>query len=163
MKSVYLKDAVDQLDFTNGTDAVKAGAFIQVDKRAGQVIGDTAASAKGAIRVRGVIRVNKDASDLAKDAPVFWDADGTDLGGLTGGCANSASDFLIGRALTAAGTAVTTVDVELNEPPLQALLDSTAGTAGGTMAELEATYTEATVANNFASIVAVLKKAGLIA
>lgn len=61
-------------------------------------------------------------------------------------------------------------DVEFLQAAIASLTDNSGGTANDTLADVEATYTEATLANNFAdlaakvnAILAALRKAKIIA
>jgi len=165
----------DNLDYTPGS-AVEAGDVVISNDQAGVVQTDLAANELGSIRVRGVVEFKKDASAISAGDPVYWDNDGTEAGGTTGGAATGtvgSGNFFIGRALEAAGTAVNVVDVALNSigaaDANADLTDSTGGTAATTLAAIEGTYTQATLANNFASLAAeqaqikaALRAAGII-
>lgn len=82
----------------------------------------------------------------------------------------------LGRAQTAAAADGDTIEVQLFAKAVKpaaaiaSLTDNSGGTANDTLQDVEATYTEATLANNFAdlaakinSILAALRKAGVIA
>ena len=169
-----IRQTGDNLDYTPSA-ATTAGAPVLSNDQAGIVTTDLAASELGSIRVRGVVDVNKDSSAFSAGDPVYWDNDGTDVGGATGGAATvvATGNFFLGRALEAAGTAATEVEIALNSigaaDANADITDNTAGTAAAALAAIEGTYTQATVADNFATLVteqnaikAALRAAGII-
>jgi len=155
----------DNVDYTAGS-ALEAGDVLEASGQAGVLVTDLASGALGALRIKGIVNVQKDNSAITDGLQVGWDIDGTTVNGATGGALTAtvaSMDFVVGRAIEAAGTAVADCQVALNEVGAQAITNSTGGTAATTLAALEATYTQTTVANAFASIYAILEKAGIVA
>lgn len=137
-----------------------AGDIVQDSDLAGMLLNDMVSGDLGSIQIRGMIEAKKDANAFTAGDPVYWDNDGTDVDGNTGGAATvvATGDFYLGRAVAAAGTADTDIVVDLNSVAAADanadITDSTAGTAAASLAEVEGTYTQATVADNFATLVA---------
>lgn len=165
-KSLYVQDG-NNVDYTPAA-AATAGAIVQQNGLAGQVVADLTAGELGALRVVGIVDVQKDATAITDGLQVGWDNDGTDVNGATGGALTStvaSMDFVVGIAQEAAGTAVADCKVALNTAPLIAevtIANNTAGTVAAALAALEGTYVQATVANNFATLFSVLQTSGLI-
>ncbi len=116
---------------------------------------DNSAGAAGAkkvrVRTRGRVQLpitSIDVSDLGK--AVYASDD--DVFTLT-----QSTNSHVGKVVrfVATGTVIVSYDAD-NPPPglLTELTDSSGGTANDTLADLEATYTEATVANNIADLAA---------
>lgn len=167
VKSTLYQDDPSIADYT-AVSAVTAGAIVEDAARAGQVIADIAAGEKGSIRIAGFIKVNKTHPAMTAGANIYWDNDGTDVGGVTGGAATatlSEGDFHLGRSLAAAGTNVTQVIVALNEHAPVTIVDLNAGTDNGTMpaACTAGTYDETIAENAIETTLGILRKAGVVA
>lgn len=162
-------DTVDYTPVSAGT----AGDIVFQGSYAGQVVSQLDAGQKGALRIRGIITVNKDSGTFAAGQIIGWNTDGTDVGAATGGAATSTTasiDFVLGRCIEAASGGATTCKVDLNNPsnfPKQAITNSTTGTAATTLATWAGTNVSAAEIaafnNNFASIFQILQKAGVVA
>jgi len=157
----------DSIDYTPAA-AGTAGDIVFNGSRAGQVVTQLAAGEKGALRVRGVIVVNKDSGTFTAGQNIGWNSTGTDVGGATGGAATStvaSMDFMLGRTIESATGGATTTKVALNEYSKQLLTNSTAGTAATALATMTGTNLvageRATIDNNFATIWTILHKAGI--
>lgn len=167
VKSTLYQDDPNIVDYTP-VSATTAGAIVESSGKAGQVTSDLAAGEKGAIRIKGIIKVNKTHPAIADGVNIYWDNDGTDVGVITGGAATATStsgDFLLGRSLAAAGTNVTQVIVALNESVPVSIVDLNEGTYSGTMpaACTAGTYDETIAENAIETTLEVLRKAGVIA
>jgi len=116
---------------------------------------DNAAGAAGAVyarlRVKGRVQLpisSFDVSDLGK--AVYASDDDTFT--LT-----QSTNSHIGKAVRFVATGTTIVEFDAHNPPpgaLTELTDSSGGTANDTVAAIEATYVQATIANNFADLAA---------
>jgi len=106
------------LDYTPAA-ARTAGQVVQVGGRAGICTTDLAASEKGAVQVKGIIKIVK--AQVAGNAgdPVGWDEDGDPYGGVAGSGALTTiltdADFLVGSLVAAAAATDETALVALNE------------------------------------------------
>lgn len=145
-KSKFWK-ASGAIDYTMGTDDGTAGYPYQDGDYAGILATDLDAGALGALIVEGIFEVNKDSSSFSAGDTAYWDNDGTDVGGDTGGAASStASDFALGRVFAAAGTAATTVKVVLNEfgadDANADITDNSTGTAGAAIGTFSSAGTD---------------------
>lgn len=108
---------------------VKDGEIIGIPGDAGKrvaamVIGDTDVATPGTIAVgettqviiKGRIRAEKDTSvSFSQGVTCWWDASANKVSNAA--TANQHGDFVLGRVVSAAGTAATNVDVDLNEGP----------------------------------------------
>jgi hypothetical protein len=165
-KSEMRQDNPDTRNYTPTADKT-AGDIVEDGGIAGQVKNDIIANELGAIRVAGHIRVNKTHPGMGHPINVYWDNDGTDVGGATGGAATailSEGDFLLGSSLAASGTNVAYVDVDLNRRIPVSVVDLNAGTDSGTMpaACAAGTYDETIAENALETLLAVLRKTGSI-
>lgn len=107
MTKLYVMSG-DVLDHTPSS-AVSSGQVLVLGKRVGVALGDIAANATGAVRVRGVfVLAKKSTDDMAQGALLYWDAV---AGNLT---TTTTSNTLAGFAATAAGSGATTVEISLN-------------------------------------------------
>ncbi len=108
----------DTLDYTPAA-AVVAGQVVQAGGRAGIAVAAIAASVLGAVRVKGVIEVNKAQVSGNVGDPVGWDEDGDPYNGTAGSGALTTSlfnmDFLVGSLTAAAAATDETAKVALNE------------------------------------------------
>lgn len=106
----------DTLDYTPGS-AVLAGTVYLIGTTVVTIVPkDIAADEKGATAVRGVFNVPKDNSDVSAGDALYWDADGSPVGGtaLSGAFTKTANgNVFAGIALEAAGTGVGDVDMFL--------------------------------------------------
>lgn len=164
IKARFYSDG-DVVDFT-ATSAGTAGDIVQNGSLAGMLVTTLAAGEQGAIRVKGIIDVNKDSGTFVNSDPVYWDNDGTDVGGATGGAATKtigSGDFFLGRCVAAAAGNATTAKVALNQKAFFALTNSTGGTAATSLAAMTGGGTNySTIDNNFATIWTTLKKIGAV-
>jgi predicted RecA/RadA family phage recombinase len=161
--TIYQEDRTIR-DYTPASDT-EAGAIVESGGLAGQVTSDLTAGQKGAIRIAGIIKVNKTHPAITHPVNVYWDKDGTDVDGSTGGAATatlSEGDFFMGATCGTAGTNVATVEVDLNVRVPISVLDLNAGTDGGTMTAAGTAYDETIFENNQEVILGVLRKTGLI-
>ena len=114
--SVYLKEG-KSIDHTPAS-AVTAGSIIQVGAIAAFAPSAIAASVLGAVRVSGVIRAPAVALLGNVGDNVWWDSDGTPVGGTTDGAATtrpSAGNFWIGTLVKALIATDGVADVALNK------------------------------------------------
>jgi predicted RecA/RadA family phage recombinase len=106
----------DFLDYDPGS-AVLSGTVYLVGTTVVTIVPkDIAANEKGATCVRGVFNVPKDNSDVSAGDSLYWDADGSPVGGtaLSGAFTKTANgNTFAGVALEAAGTGVGDVDMFL--------------------------------------------------
>jgi predicted RecA/RadA family phage recombinase len=106
----------DTLDYTPGS-AVLAGTVYVIGTTVVTIVSkDIAANEKGAVAVRGVFNVPKDNSNVAAGDALYWDADGSPVGGdaLSGAFTKTANgNTFAGIALEAAGTGVGDCDMFL--------------------------------------------------
>jgi hypothetical protein len=117
MSAVYLGSDDEQV-ITNGGTAVVCGAIVRVDaagSKAGVVssLQGIAANAQGGVKIRGRFNVVKRSADVwaAGDA-VLWSISNSNATNKTANA--GASSFTLGRAINAAGSGVTTAEIELN-------------------------------------------------
>ena len=97
----------DMIDYTPGSN-VSAGDIVVQSELVGQVVADTLSGDKGALRVTGVINVPKLSTDVVAIGDVlYWDA------GNTRATTTASTHNIIGKAVEAAGSGVTDVDVML--------------------------------------------------
>lgn len=118
----------DIIDYTPGS-AVLAGTVYVIGTTIVTIVPrDIAADEKGATATRGVFNVPKDNSDVSAGDALYWDADGSPVGGtaLSGAFTKTAGgNVFAGIALEAAGTGVGDCDM---------LLRSIDGTVPGNLA-----------------------------
>ena len=104
------------IDYTPG-GAVTAGDVIVLGTAlVGVVQRSVAASVKTTLDIHGAYNMPKDSSDVAIGVALYWDADGSPVGGtaLSGAVTTtSTGNPFAGWALEAAGTGVGDVDVDL--------------------------------------------------
>lgn len=104
--SVY-RNQGDLIDYTPGSNVSAGDIIVQVDL-IGQVPNDILANEKGSLRIEGVINVPKLSSDVVAVGDVlYWDA------GNTRATKTASTHKIIGKAVEAAGSGVTDVDVKL--------------------------------------------------
>jgi len=135
------------VDYTMGTDDGTAGYPYLFGDKAGILQTDLAAGEVGSLSTEGIWIAKKDSSAVTIGDAIYWDNDGTDVDGNTGGAASTtASDFALGRAFAAAGTAATTVKVVLNESgaadTITDITDSSTGTASDTIGTFSSAGTD---------------------
>lgn len=122
----------DTLDYTPGS-AVAAGTVYVIGTTVVTIVPkDIAADEKGATAARGVFNVPKDNSDVAAGDALYWDDNGSPVGGtaLSGAFTKTASgNVFAGIALEAAGTGVGDCDM---------FLRSIDGTVPGNLAPIPA-------------------------
>ncbi len=118
----------DTIDYTPGS-AVLAGTVYVIGTTIVTIVPkDIAADEKGATATRGIFNVPKDNSDVSAGDALYWDADGSPVGGTasSGAFTKTANgNVFAGIALEAAGTGVGDCDM---------LLRSIDGTVPGNMA-----------------------------
>jgi len=118
----------DAIDYTPGSE-VLAGSVVVIGTTIVTITAvDIAADEKGSTVTRGVFNVPKDSSDVSAGDALYWDADGSPVGGtaLSGAFTKTANgNVFAGIALEAAGTGVGGVDM---------LLRSIDGTVPGNLA-----------------------------
>lgn len=120
------------------------------ESRADNSAGATAAI-NARVRVRGVVQLpitSIDSTDLGK--PVYASDDDTFT-------LSQSTNSHIGKAVRFVATGTVLVEFDAHNPPpgsITELTDSSGGTANDTVAAVEATYVQATVANNFADLAA---------
>lgn len=97
----------DMIDYTPSGNVSAGDIVVQVDL-IGQVVSDTLADQKGALRIEGVINAPKLSTDVVAIGDIlYWDAGNSR-------CTKTASTHkIIGKAVEAAGSGVTDVDVKL--------------------------------------------------
>jgi predicted RecA/RadA family phage recombinase len=81
--AVFVQEG-DSVDYTPGSDT-PAGTFVVEGSRVGITKIPIVANRLGALALRGIFRAPKDASNITtKGANLYWDADGTPVGGTAG-------------------------------------------------------------------------------
>ena len=107
MSLTTVKQTGDLINYTPGADAA-AGAIVVQGELIGQVVADTPANTLGALRIEGVITAPKLSTDVVTvGAVLYWDAGNSR-------CTITASTHKkIGKAVSAAGSGATSVDVKL--------------------------------------------------
>ena len=107
MSLTTYRSAGDLIDYTPGAN-VSAGDIVVQGELCGQVVADLLAGEKGALRVEGIIKAPKLSTDVvAIGAVLYWDAGNSR-------CTTTASTHnMIGKAVTAAGSGVTEVELKL--------------------------------------------------
>jgi len=103
------------LDYTPAA-ARTAGEVVQVGGRAGICTTDLAASEKGSVQVKGIVKMAKAAVAGNAGDPVGWDEDGNPIDGS--GVVTTIltdADFLVGSLIEDVGTGDSTALVALNE------------------------------------------------
>lgn len=106
----------DTIDYEPGSAVVAGTIYVVGTTMVTIVPRDIAADEKGASQTRGVFNVPKDNSDVSGGDALYWDADGSPVGGtaLSGAFTKTASgNVFAGIALEAAGTGVGDVDMYL--------------------------------------------------
>lgn len=153
----------ENIDYTPGS-AVLAGTVYVLGNCVTIVPKDIAADEKGATSTRGVFNVPKDNSDVSAGDTLYWDDDGSPVGGtaLSGAFTKTAgSNNIAGTALEAAGTGVGDVDMLLHslDSALQASYGPTSvatvavgGTAIGNANAVDVGFTLVTGADDTAAI-----------
>jgi len=107
MAKNYIKDGA-VIDFTAGAD-ISSGDLVIVGKRIGIALGDIASGATGAVQMRGVFEVPKEASlAVVQGDLLYCNVGATELD------KTATSQTLAGYAFAASGTSETTVLVDLN-------------------------------------------------
>ena len=110
----------DYVDVT-ASGAKTGGTPYAVGVRAGLPANDIADAATDGVQTEGLIKCVKITGAFALDDPIYWDADGSPLGGTasSGAATNVEStatgDFLLGECAIAAGATDTTCIVRLNQ------------------------------------------------
>lgn len=107
----------DYLDYTPAAPVV-AGQVVQAGGRAGICASAIGANVKGAVQVKGIIKVKAAAISGNVGDPIGWDENGTPVGGTATGAATttlSAADFIIGSLVAALADTDGVAQVALNE------------------------------------------------
>lgn len=155
----------DHIDYTPGSD-VTAGAVVVLGTALVAIAEvDIAANEKGSLALRGGFNVPKDASDVAQGAALYWDADGSPVGGtaLSGAATTtSTGNPFMGFALEAAGTGVGDIDCDLRSADsttisgdlsrMPSATVAVGGTAIGNANAVSTGFTKVTGANNSAAV-----------
>lgn len=159
----YYRHSGENIDYTPGS-AVLAGTVYEVGQIVTIVPKDIAADEKGATATRGVFNVPKDNSDVSAGDTLYWDTDGSPVGGtaLSGAFTKTVgANKIAGTALEAAGTGVGDVDMLLHslDSALQASYGPTSvatvavgGTAIGNANAVDVGFTLVTGADDTAAI-----------
>ncbi|MCA9132938.1 MAG: DUF2190 family protein [Planctomycetales bacterium] len=107
MSLTTFRQTGDLIDYTP-SGAASAGDIVVQSELVGQVVADLAAGQKGALRIEGVITAPKLSSDEVDIGDVlYWDAGNSR-------CTTTASTHkIMGKAVSAAGSGATSVDVKL--------------------------------------------------
>ena len=124
-EAIFKHDGLS-VDYTPGS-AVAAGDVVVIGDRIGIAKLAIAANALGALATCGVFTMLKVTGAITDGQDLFWDVDGTPVGGsATGAVTTEAVGPWIGTAIGAATESATTVDVDFrqNRPePLAAPID----------------------------------------
>lgn len=134
----------DTIDYTPGSAVLAGTVYVLGTTIVTIVPKDIAADEKGASALRGVFNVPKDNSDVAAGDALYWDADGSPVGGtsLSGAFTKTAStNVFAGIALEAAGTTVGDCDMVLRS------IDGTVPGALGPLPVATAAATGTAIAN----------------
>lgn len=118
MQGQFIQDG-KHIDYTPGS-AVDAGDVVFIAAIAGVAPRDIAANTLGSLTIAGVHRIAKATAAINAGADVYWDADGDPVGGTAGSgaaTATSTGNTLMGKAVAAAGSGTSHVDVLLNNNP----------------------------------------------
>ncbi|MDD4888321.1 MAG: DUF2190 family protein [Phycisphaerae bacterium] len=112
----FVATGAEVIPHTPGS-AVTAGDVVVQGKLVGVAKLDIAANVKGSLAINGRMKFPKDSSNLSSvGAAVYWDADGSPVGGtaLSGALTSTASgNTFAGWTLETAGTTVGTVEILL--------------------------------------------------
>ncbi len=95
---------------------IVGGDVVVVGTRIGVACADIAEDAIGSVAMEGVFSLPKATGAIAQGAAVYWDADGTPVGGTSGAGAattTSTDNVEAGYAFAAAGESAATVQVKL--------------------------------------------------
>jgi len=114
--SQYLQEGLS-IDYTPSS-AVYAGNILNLGAVSAFTPTDIAASALGKVAVRGVIRGPHAARPGSVGDNVWWDADGTPVGGTNDGAFTTnaaAGDWWVGTLIKACATTDATCDIALNK------------------------------------------------
>lgn len=105
------------LSYANATGAaIASGEVVVVGTRIGMALTDIANGAIGEVGMEDVFELPKATGAIAQGAVVYWDADGTPVGGTSGAGAattTSTDNVEAGYAFAAAGESAATVQVKL--------------------------------------------------
>ena len=113
MEAIFVQDG-HSIDYTPAS-AVEASEVVMFGDQPMVAPRPIAASVLGALATEGVFDVKKDTSTILIAQAIYWHTDGTPVGGTATGAANNVAvgGYLMGQALAAAATGVTTVRVKL--------------------------------------------------
>lgn len=107
MSLTTVKQTGDLIDYTPSA-AVSAGDIVVQSDLVGQVVADVGAGEKGALRIEGVITApNLSTDDTGIGDVLYWDA------GNSRTTLVASTHKIIGKAVSVAGSGVTSVDVKL--------------------------------------------------
>jgi len=145
----------DAIDYTP-VAAVTAGDVIVTGDTVGIATNDIAANVLGSLTVSGVFKVPKATGAIAKDAKVYWDADGSpNVGTALSGAATSTAmgNTRMGTATALAASGDTYVLVRLTQANRTEPMDVavTATTGGGTTGLIPAGTSFVTVTSDSAN------------
>lgn len=125
MQARFLAEG-DRVDYTP-SGAVSAGDVILVNGLIRIAALDIAAAALGALVTEGLFEAVKDNSDIADGNALYWDADGSPVGGvaLSGAFTTTSSgNTFSGFAVKAAGTTAATVNMRLLHIPATLIVNN---------------------------------------
>jgi predicted RecA/RadA family phage recombinase len=115
-EAIFLQDG-DSIDYTPGS-AVAAGDVVVINGAVGIAKRAIAANDLGALASCGVFTMLKVTGAIADKQDLYWDVDGTPVGGsTTGAVTTEAVGYWIGKAIGAAESGDTTVNVRFKQPP----------------------------------------------
>lgn len=104
------------INYTASAD-IESGDLVVVGVRVGVAVTDIANGESGVLEMEGVFELPKATGAISQGALVYWDADGTPVGGASGdGCltTTSSANTLAGYVVEAAGETAATVKVKIN-------------------------------------------------
>lgn len=130
MKARFLQEGCS-IDYTP-SGAVSAGDVVLINGVVHIAKNDIAANVLGALATTGVFRVAKDSSAPSNRSAIYWDADGSPVGGvaLSGAfTTTSAGNTFAGYAIAAALTGGETVDMLLLHVPASLVVNNFTTTA----------------------------------
>jgi predicted RecA/RadA family phage recombinase len=164
----------DVMDYTP-TNATLAGTVVLLGTTVVTIVPvDIPAAKKGATALRGIFNVPKDNSDVSDGDALYWDADGSPVGGtaLSGAFTKTAStNVFAGIAIEDAGTTTGDVDMVLRSidgtvpgayGPMSVATVAVGGTAQANANAIDVGFTLVTGADDTAAIVLPAAAAGKV-
>jgi|GEM_PF-698052 len=115
MEAIFVQDG-HSIDYTPAS-AVESGDVVMFGDQPMVASRAIAASTLGSLSAQGVWDVLKDTSTIVLGDSIYWHTTGTPVGGAATGAANNVAvgGYLMGQAVAAAATGVTTVRVKMLE------------------------------------------------